>query len=117
MAGSFENKILRWAKRRQYHMVRSLGRGSFAEVWEARTTLGLPVAVKILAFPQGHAKSRREEAALSLIRPLRHPFLLQLRDFYWSRDRRLYIVTELADRTVLDRLDTGFLGNLRRCAG
>jgi serine/threonine protein kinase/formylglycine-generating enzyme required for sulfatase activity len=97
-----------------YEFVRQLGRGMFGEVWLARKNpSGIEKAVKILLQPADQESAKRELRSLELIKNLRHPYLLATEDF-WVSDNRLYIVTELADSTLRNRLkeckDQGLAG-------
>src|SRR5262245_7431049 len=86
-----------------YKMIRRIGSGGFAEVWQAETPGGFPVAIKRVLRPMEHAEAQIELRALGEIRQLRHPYLLQTRD-YGLLDNRLYVVMDLADCTLSDRL-------------
>lgn len=88
----------------QYEMIRLLGRGASGEVWLARKkSSGIEKAIKILPFTPEHSGSRRERRALELVKNLRHPYLLATEDF-WICKQRLYIVMELAEGTLRQRL-------------
>jgi formylglycine-generating enzyme required for sulfatase activity len=50
-----------------------------------------------------HEEARREKQSLDLIKNLRHPFLLQTHSYHQKEDR-LFIVMELADGSLRDRL-------------
>lgn len=99
----------------QYEMVRLLGRGCSGEVWLARKrSSGINKAVKILTWnAESSAAFRRERRALELIKNIRHPYLLATEDF-WVAHQRLYIVMELAEGTLRQRLHScrqmGLLG-------
>src|SRR5262249_40391179 len=62
-----------------------------------------PVAIKRILRPLDHAEAQLELRALGEIRQLRHSYLLQTRD-YGLLDNRLYVVMDLADSTLSDRL-------------
>jgi hypothetical protein len=87
----------------EYRLIRSIGCGGFAEVWQAETPAGFPVAIKRVLRPLEHAEAQVELRALGEIKQLRHPYLLQTRD-YGLLDNRLYIVMDLAECTLADRL-------------
>ena len=80
-----------------------IGSGSFGEVWRAEAPGGIPVAIKVLTRPVDHETAKRELESLALIKSIRHPFLLQTQRFDISEDR-LYIVMELADGSLRNRL-------------
>jgi serine/threonine protein kinase len=80
-----------------------LGQGSFAEVFRGEAPGGIPVAIKRISKPIDRKEAQRELQSLELIKKLRHPFLLATHSFWMAGDR-LYIVMELADGTLRDRL-------------
>lgn len=86
-----------------YRMIKRIGCGGFAEVWQAETPGGFPVAIKRILRPLDHAEAQLELRALGEIKQLSHPYLLQTRD-YDLLDNRLYVVMDLADCTLFDRL-------------
>jgi serine/threonine protein kinase len=86
-----------------FRMIKRIGCGGFAEVWQAETPGGFPVAIKRILRPLDHAEAQLELRALGEIKRLNHPFLLQTRD-YDLLDNRLYVVMDLADCTLADRL-------------
>jgi serine/threonine protein kinase len=86
-----------------FKLIKRIGCGGFAEVWQAETPGGFPVAIKRLLRPLDHAEAQLELRALGEIKRLSHPYLLQTRDFDLL-DNRLYIVMDLADCTLSDRL-------------
>src|SRR5262249_36706327 len=77
--------------------------GAFAEVYRGTAPGGIPVAIKKIIQPIDRDEAKRELKSLELIKRLKHPFLLATHAFWLSADR-LYIVMELADRTLRDRL-------------
>jgi serine/threonine protein kinase len=85
-----------------YEQLERIGKGQFGEVYRARTTGGVLVAVKKIFRSIDDESSQREIKALQRVRDLRHPFLLQTIDFY-PYDDKLVIVMELADGSLLDR--------------
>jgi serine/threonine protein kinase len=87
-----------------YRWVERIGSGSFGEVWRAEAPGGFPAAIKMIFGPIDQEEGQRERAALDMVRGLRHPYLLQTH-FYESSQDRLYIVMELADGSLRDRLE------------
>jgi serine/threonine protein kinase/formylglycine-generating enzyme required for sulfatase activity len=87
-----------------YQLMNRLGSGSFGEVWSAEAPGGFPAAVKMIFRPIDHEEAKRELAALEVIRGLRHRCLVQTHAF-WPLEDRLFIVMELADGSLRDRLD------------
>jgi serine/threonine protein kinase/formylglycine-generating enzyme required for sulfatase activity len=85
-----------------YEQLDRIGKGQFGEVYRARTTGGVLVAVKKIFRSIDDDSSQREIKALKRVRDLRHPFLLQTFDFY-PFDDKLIIVMELADGSLVDR--------------
>src|SRR4051812_44332762 len=85
-----------------YRLVRSLGRGGFGEVWEARAPGDVRVALKFIHLegPQ----SAPERRALEAIRDIRHPHLLDVQ-FAAALGDFLVIAMPLCDRSLKDRLD------------
>jgi serine/threonine protein kinase len=86
-----------------YSRTRLLGSGGFGEVWAAEGPRGLPVAIKVLFRSVDHEEAQRALKSLELSRRLSHPFLLQTQAF-WLQQNRLFIVTELAEGSLRDRL-------------
>jgi serine/threonine protein kinase len=87
-----------------YRLHDRIGSAAFGEVWRGEAPGGVPVAVKILFRPVDAEEAQRELSALELIRGLRHRCLVQLHGF-WSLQERLYIVMELADGSLRQRLE------------
>jgi len=93
-----------------YHLVgpRRLGRGGYGEAWRAHSAQGVPVALKMVPpdDPNNPLESvcGVERRALDIIKHHRHEGLLPLFD-YWTRDDGgLVICSQLANKTLRDRL-------------
>lgn len=84
-----------------YRLVECLGKGGFGEVWKARGPGGFSVAMKFV--PLGERAAAVELRAIEVIKEARHPCLLTT-FAAWRTGEFLAIATELADRTLLDRL-------------
>jgi|GEM_PF-2341399 serine/threonine protein kinase len=68
-----------------FRLVRRIGRGGFAEVWEARTAQGVPCALKVSLDPidADNPAVQKELENLRLIKALAgHPHLVSLQDFW-----------------------------------
>lgn len=87
-----------------YQLHECIGRGMFGEVWRAEAPGGVEVAVKIIHRTAGDQLTQVELRALELMKRLRHPFLLQVQA-YWLTGDQLHIVMDLADKTLMDRLE------------
>lgn len=86
-----------------YTLTKRIGSGGFGEVWLGEAPGGFKVAIKLIFRPLDHEESQREKQSLELIKELRHPFLLQTQS-YFPHDDRLYIIMELAEGSLRDRL-------------
>ena len=84
-----------------YRLLERLGGGQFAVVYRALSSGGVEVAVKEIRYSFGEAEAQRELEALELIKGLRHPYLLDIHDF-WVENDRLYVALQLADGTLAD---------------
>jgi serine/threonine protein kinase len=82
-------------------MVRSIGSGTFGEVWMAEAPGGTEVAIKIIFSPIYYEETQRGFQVLELIRGLNHRCLVQTHA-YWLQQDRLFIVMELAEGSLRD---------------
>jgi serine/threonine-protein kinase len=86
-----------------YHLRKPLGRGSFAEVWEAEAEDGQTVALKFLPCANGRA-TPEEIRSLQAVRQLSHPNLT--RTFrVWCQVGYIVIAMELAEGSLADLLE------------
>ena len=68
-----------------FRLLRRIGRGGFAEVWEARTAQDVPCALKVSMDPidSGNPAVRKELENLQLLRKQAgHPHVVSLQDFW-----------------------------------
>jgi len=83
-----------------YQLIRRLGQGGYADVWEAEAPGGFRVALKLV---RPTVKTRSGELrAIEIIRGIRHPHLL-VPFGAWEVEDQLVIAMELADRSLWDR--------------
>jgi len=87
-----------------YQLFECIGRGAYGEVWRATAPGGVEVAVKLIKWTSSNSLTQVELRALELMKRLRHAFLLQVQA-YWLADDYLYIVMDLADRSLQQRYD------------
>jgi formylglycine-generating enzyme required for sulfatase activity/serine/threonine protein kinase len=86
----------------EYELKALLGRGGFGEVWRAAGPGGFDVALKFVRL-EGQAGDV-ERRALETIKGLRHAHLLPVFGA-WERGGWLIMAMELADQTLMDRLN------------
>src|SRR5262249_36552298 len=89
-----------------YTLEKLIGRGGFGEVWRALAPGGKEVAVKIIDRPPDHEARGREERAPEGIKQCKHHFLVQTHA-WWADADRLFIVMDLAEGSLRDRLAAG----------
>src|SRR4051812_25266588 len=76
-----------------YRLVRRLGRGGYADVWEAESPSGERVALKLVQLSTDLRSG--ELRALKITRDIRHPSLVRIFDT-WQVDNLLVISMEIA---------------------
>jgi serine/threonine protein kinase len=86
-----------------YKLFKRIGSGSFAEVWKGEAPGGFPVAIKRIIKAMEEDQAQRELQSLDSIKVLRHMFLLQTHSTF-IHENHLYVVMELADGTLRDRM-------------
>ncbi len=86
-----------------YRLRQVLGRGGFAEVWEAETPAGGTIALKFMPANDSLAASK-EIRSIQAIRNLEHPNLIRIEQV-WCHLGYIIIAMELADGSLLDLLD------------
>src|SRR6516165_3523987 len=87
-----------------YQLIQRLGMGGYGTVWKSTAPGGLVKAIKFVFGEMGGHQAEQELKALRRIKEVRHPFLLSLERFE-ILDGQLFIVTELADKSLLDRFN------------
>lgn len=85
-----------------YTLISLVADGGANEVWRAQVSNGCHVALRMSKGLMDNDTIESELRGLALIRSMRHPHLLQIHA-YWVADKRLYVVMELADASLLDR--------------
>lgn len=86
-----------------YRLVRMLGRGGFADVWQARSPDGTAKAIKFMTCDDRKA-APNEIKSLQAIRRLEHPNLIRI-EKVWGYLNSIAIVMELADGSLADLLE------------
>ena len=86
-----------------YRLRQILGRGGFAEVWEADTPGGGTVALKFMPANDGLAAAK-EIRSIQAIRGITHTNLIRIEQV-WCHLGYIIIAMELADGSMLDLLD------------
>ncbi|MFN0017988.1 MAG: tubulin-like doman-containing protein [Pirellulaceae bacterium] len=87
-----------------YVLRQRVGAGGYGEVWAADAPGGLTKAIKFVYGLMDESRAAREFKSLSLIKGVRHPFLLSLERIE-VHNGQLLIVTELADGSLKDRYE------------
>jgi serine/threonine protein kinase, bacterial len=86
-----------------YRLRQLLGRGGFADVWEAETAAGQPIALKFLPCGDGLAASK-EIRSIQAIRQISHPNLIHIEQV-WVHLGYIIIAMEVAEGSLLDLLE------------
>ncbi len=85
-----------------YHTIDRIGAGAYGEVWKVRAPGGLEKAIKVIYGYITEERAARELKALNRIKGIRHPFLLSIERIEIVSNQ-LLVLTELADRSLMDR--------------
>jgi len=85
-----------------YRLRQVLGRGGFAEVWEAEAASGT-VALKFMPCSDGLAAAK-EIRSIQAVKSIEHPNLIKIEQV-WAYQDYIVIAMELADGSLLDLLD------------
>lgn len=83
-----------------YRLRRVRGRGGFAEVWEADSPSGQPIALKFM-ISSNTSTTARELRSIQSFQSLDHPLLVHTHAV-WSVPGYIVIAMELAEATLLD---------------
>jgi len=86
-----------------YKLRQLLGRGGFAEVWEAETKTGQAIALKFLPCGDGLAASK-EVRSIQAVRQISHPNIIRI-DQVWVHLGYIIVAMELAEGSLLDLLE------------
>jgi serine/threonine protein kinase len=89
-----------------YRLIERIGKGGYGEVWKCEAPGGLFKAIKFVfgelgSIGDNSATAEQELQSLQRVKLIRHPFLLSVERVEIIRDQ-LIIVTELADRNLLE---------------
>jgi serine/threonine protein kinase len=87
-----------------YRLLKRLGSGALGEVWKAEAPGGIEVAIKRLSRTLEAQEAQYERQSLEHVKRLRHRYLAQIHA-YWVNKGRLYVVMELGDGSLLDRVE------------
>lgn len=85
----------------EFKLLRPLGRGSQASVWEAVGHDGERVAIKLLPIHAGEASTRRFIREAELATELDSPYIVKVHGLRTTRDDRGYLVMDLVKGTSL----------------
>ncbi len=83
-----------------YRLSRLRGRGGFAEVWEAESPSGPPVALKFMSA-SNTGSTARELRSVQSFQNLEHPYIVKTHGA-WSVPGYIVVNMELAEGTLLD---------------
>ncbi len=83
-----------------YRLTRLRGRGGFAEVWEATTPAGPPIALKFM-LSSNAGSTAKEIRAIQSFQVLDHPHIVRTLDV-WTVPGYIVTAMELAEATLLD---------------